>query len=343
MSPAPTQPLGSSQLDLESAAQCLKAGGLVAFPTETVYGLGADAENPEALAKLYAVKGRPTHHPVIVHLASVEQLSQWAVDIPEAALVLTKAFWPGPLTLILKRSSRVPDAVTGGQDTVGIRVPDHPVALALLQSFGGGVAAPSANRFGRLSPTTAQHVQQDLGEDVDAILDGGPCQVGVESTIVAFREGQPFILRPGLITEEQIQQALQAVLAPFESRQPNLVNAPTSTVSRAPGTLASHYAPRTPLRLFSPLELPMQLAGLQPQDRVGVMALSDASALVSPASSCGKWVKMPNKPEEYARRLYATLRELDALGLSCLWVERVPSDAQWAAVADRLARAAFVG
>lgn len=348
MSPAPTQLLSSSQVELETAAQCLKAGGLVAFPTETVYGLGADAENPEALAKLYAVKGRPTHHPVIVHVASAQQLSQWAVDIPEAARALAKAFWPGPLTLILKRSSRVPDAVTGGQDTVGIRVPDHPVALALLQVFGGGVAAPSANRFGRLSPTTAQHVQADLGSDVDAILDGGPCQVGVESTIVAFREGQPIILRPGLITEDQIQQALQKASGSFEPQPANLVNTPTSTVSRAPGTLASHYAPRTPLRLFSGQELQQQLADVQAQssagaERIGVMALSDVSAAASPSFSCETWIEMPNSPEVYARWLYATLRDLDALGLSCIWVERVPADAQWAAVADRLARAAFVG
>ncbi len=343
MSPSPTQLLSSSQVELEAAAQCLKAGGLVAFPTETVYGLGADAENPEALAKLYAVKGRPTHHPVIVHVASAQQLSQWAVEIPESAMALARAFWPGPLTLILKRSGRVPDAVTGGQETVGIRVPDHPVALALLQAFGGGVAAPSANRFGRLSPTTAQHVQADLGSDVDAILDGGPCQVGVESTIVAFREGQPVILRPGLITEDQIQQALQKASGSFEPQQANWVNAPTSTVSRAPGTLASHYAPGTPLRLFSLPELQAHLADMQPQDRIGVMALSDVSALGSPAFSCEKWVEMPNKPEEYARWLYATLRDLDAMGLSCIWVERVPADARWTAVADRLARAAFVG
>ncbi|WP_303672833.1 L-threonylcarbamoyladenylate synthase [Vampirovibrio chlorellavorus] len=343
MSPAPTQLIDSSQPELKSAAQCLKAGGLVAFPTETVYGLGADAENPEALAKLYAVKGRPTHHPVIVHVASAQQLAQWAVDIPEGAQVLAEAFWPGPLTLILKRSSRVPDAVTGGQDTVGIRVPDHPVALALLQTFGGGVAAPSANRFGRLSPTTAQHVQQDLGEDVDVILDGGPCQVGVESTIVAFREGRPVILRPGLITEDQIQQALQAASRGFEPQSGILANAPTSTVSRAPGTLASHYAPRTPLRLFSPSELPVPLADLQPQDRIGVLAVSEAVVLAFPAGSVEKWVEMPNKPEDYARLLYATLRDLDALGLSCIWVERVPADAPWAAVVDRLTRAAFVG
>jgi L-threonylcarbamoyladenylate synthase len=342
MVPSSTQLLGSAPLEIETAAQCLKAGGLVAFPTETVYGLGADAENPQALAKLYAVKGRPTHHPVIVHLASVAQLPQWAVDIPEAAWVLAKAFWPGPLTLILKRSRRVPDAVTGGQDTVGIRVPDHPVALALLSAFGGGVAAPSANRFGRLSPTTAQHVLADLGGDVEAILDGGPCQVGVESTIVAFREGQPIILRPGIITENQIQQALQggavASSAPLPSQ--------ASTVSRAPGTLASHYAPRTPLRLFSGQELQQQFADVQAKpcgggERIGVMALRKASA--SPAFFCETWIEMPDTPEEYARLLYATLRDLDALGLSSIWVERVPADTPWAAVADRLARAAFVG
>lgn len=344
MFPSPTQLFGSTPLELETAVQYLKAGRLVAFPTETVYGLGADSENPDALARLYAVKGRPTNHPVIVHLASVQQLSDWAVEIPEAAWVLAKAFWPGPLTLILKRSSRVPDAVTGGQETVGIRVPDHPVALALLSAFGGGVAAPSANRFGRLSPTTAQHVLADLGNDVDAILDGGSSQVGVESTIVAFREGLPIILRPGIITEHQIQNALQGGAVASSVTLPSQA----STVSRAPGTLASHYAPRTPLRLFSGQELQQQLADVQNKDRVGaerigVMALGEASDSVSSALSCETYIEMPDTPEEYARLLYATLRDLDTMGLSCIWVERVPMDPQWAAVADRLVRAAFVG
>ncbi len=175
----------------------LRDGGLVAFPTETVYGLGADASSPAALRRLYAVKGRPADHPVIVHLASIGQLADWAVDVPERARRLAEACWPGPLTLVLERSPRVPDEVTGGRPTVGLRVPDQPIALALLRAFGGGVAAPSANRFGRVSPTTADDVRADLGDDVDVVLDGGPCRVGVESTIVDCSRGDPIVLRLG--------------------------------------------------------------------------------------------------------------------------------------------------
>ncbi|WP_373531435.1 L-threonylcarbamoyladenylate synthase [Vampirovibrio sp.] len=316
--------------DLQQAVDILKAGGLVAFPTETVYGLGAHAENADALAKLYAVKGRPTRHPVIVHLGHADQLGDWAVEIPEMAYRLAAAFWPGPLTLILKRSSRVPDAVTGGQDTVGLRVPDHPVALALLQAFGGGIAAPSANRFGRLSPTSAAHVWDDLGQDVDAIVDGGVCQVGVESTIVAFQDGQPIILRPGMITPEQIQAALQSEFRPETGN--------AASVTRAPGTLASHYAPRTPLKLVSKNALNEALSRLQPDQQIGVLSFS--AAIDDHAAA---WATMPASPQAYARQLYAKLRELDALKLSCIWVEQVPMEEGWSAVSDRLNRAAFQG
>lgn len=329
-------PDGLSSEQLQQAVAILKSGGLVAFPTETVYGLGADAENPAALARLYEVKGRPTHHPVIVHLGSAEQLSEWAVEIPSQAYQLAQAFWPGPLTLILKRSPRVPDAVTGGQDTVGIRVPSHPVALALLKAFGGGVAAPSANRFGRLSPTTAAHVQADLGQDVDLILDGGASDVGVESTIVAFRDNQPIVLRSGMITAEQIQEALAKPIA-------SVTNKPafSSTVSRAPGTLASHYAPRTPLTLLTPAELDETLTRINTPDwAVGVLArracpfdLRDKPWLV--------WQQLEDEPNAAARMLYARLRELDSLSLDQLYVEVVPEEGAWAAVADRLKRAAY--
>lgn len=328
-------PLSPPQTNAEirQAADLLKAGRLVAFPTETVYGLGADAENPEALARLYAVKGRPTNHPVIVHVSDPIQLSDWAVDIPAIAYRLAEAFWPGPLTLILKRSSRVPDAVTGGQDTVGIRVPDHPVALALLQAFGGGVAAPSANRFGRLSPTTAAHVQQDLGDDVDCVLDGGACQVGVESTIVAFRAGQPVILRPGMITAGQIEAVLSTVMDSPQSFSRSEQSG--STVSRAPGTLASHYAPRTPVRLKTVDEIRAHLS-LPEGWKVGVLSFSGPAMAQAEA-----WVAMPDEPDAYARLLYGKLRELDGLDLSEIWVERVPQEGVWAAVSDRLQRAAF--
>lgn len=315
---------------LAQAADILKNGGLVAFPTETVYGLGANAEDTEALGKLYTVKGRPGNHPVIVHLASLEQLQDWAVEIPEKAWQLAKTFWPGPLTLILKRSPRVPDAVTGGQDTVGIRIPNHPVALALLNAFQGGIAAPSANRFGRLSPTSAAHVRQDLESDVDLILDGGECQVGVESTIVAFQNGQPVILRPGMITAGQIQAVLRNPDLP--QNQANH----SSTVSRAPGTLASHYAPRTPLKLLSESEFRQKLSDIQKTSasaKIGALVFSALQGLPHE-------IVMPKEPTLYAQRLYADLRKLDGLALNEIWVEAVPDTGAWAAVADRLHRAA---
>jgi L-threonylcarbamoyladenylate synthase len=331
---------------VESAVIVLKRGGLVAFPTETVYGLGADAENPAALERLYAVKGRPRQHPVIVHLAASARLEDWAVDIPVAAHRLAEAFWPGPLTLILARGARVPDAVTGGQDTVGLRVPAHPMAQALLEAFGGGVAAPSANRFGRLSPTCAEHVRADLGEDADVILDGGACPVGVESTIVAFREGQPTVLRPGMITPAQLEAVLRQDIplsgtsgtAGGESDKHQGLN----TVSRAPGTLARHYAPRTPLKLLSPEALTQALYGPTPPglpDRgsgpIGVLARREP-----PPEHIGThWIQADSDPAAYARELYAHLRELDQAGLEEIFVEAVPESEDWTAIADRLRRA----
>jgi L-threonylcarbamoyladenylate synthase len=324
----------ASEAAITDAVTILRRGGLVAFPTETVYGLGADAENPEALKRLYAVKGRPGYHPVIVHLASAEQLQDWAREIPEAAWQLAKAFWPGPLTLILPRSSRVPDAVTGGQDTVGLRVPAHPLAQKLLQAFGGGIAAPSANRFGKLSPTTAPHVRDDLGTDVDLILDGGSCPVGVESTIVAFRDGQPVILRPGMITESQIA----AVLG--QSNQ-NSAEADTAVI-RAPGTLASHYAPGTPLILLPPQDLipVIQQKLAESPAPIGVLARRERPALLPEAPKM-VWMVADTAPEGYARALYASLRALDTKGLSVILVEALPDSGEWAAVRDRLKRAAY--
>jgi L-threonylcarbamoyladenylate synthase len=317
------------------AVQLLQQGQLVAFPTETVYGLGADAENVEALNRLYTVKGRPKGHPVIVHLADGKHLPDWASEIPDEAWQLANAFWPGPMTLILKRHARVPDAVTGGQETVGLRVPNHPVALQLLEAFGGGIAAPSANRFGRLSPTCATHVESDLGQDVGLILDGGHCPVGVESTIVAFKDGKPIILRPGMITAEQIEQALHAGFTPDEGS--------TLAPIRAPGTLVSHYAPHTPLRLLSPEELQRALLQLNPVDptayRIGVLTwhgLVDAGQSANLQS-----MVLPDEPAAYARGLYAALRDLDGHNLREIWVEAVPTSGAWAAVSDRLCRAAY--
>ncbi len=224
--------------EIERAAQFLKQGRLVAFPTETVYGLGADASNLEGVRRIFALKGRPANHPLIVHLQGVDELVHWARDIPFSVERLTSRFWPGPLTLVLKRATGVIDEVTGGQDTVGLRVPSHPVAQQLLQAFGGGIAAPSANRFGRVSPTTAQHVREDLGDAVDLILDGGACEVGIESTILDLSSGAPVLLRPGRIGAAEIETVIGAQVARASAQSP-----------RAPGMLEAHYAPQLPLLL----------------------------------------------------------------------------------------------
>lgn len=317
---------------LAQAAAILRQGGLVAFPTETVYGLGADACNPQALKRLYAVKGRPKNHPVIVHIGSADQLSAWAKDIPEAAWTLAHAFWPGPLTLILQKKEHVPDAVTGGQDTVGLRVPSHPGALALLQKFQGGIAAPSANRFGKLSPTTATHVAEDLGHDVDLILDGGPCTVGVESTIVAFPDGEPRILRPGMIGAEQIQQVLGAKLTDTKK------NIPAPRVS---GSLSSHYAPRTPVHLLDREALLQEIQNHR-LETVAVLARFPIPETLT-GSRILAWQQAPENAEDYARTLYANLRQLDQYQAAGIYVETVPEDESWSAIQDRLRRASYRG
>ncbi|MCK9381186.1 MAG: L-threonylcarbamoyladenylate synthase [Sulfuritalea sp.] len=309
------------------AAALLRAGELVAFPTETVYGLGADASNPLAIGKIFAAKGRPADHPLIVHLPDASHLERWAVDIPEAAIRLAAAFWPGPLTLILKRHPSVPDAVTGGQDTVGLRVPNHPLALQLLREFDGGVAAPSANRFGHVSPTTAAHVREELGDAVAMILDGGPCAVGIESTILDLSGGEPRILRPGMLDGTAIGAVLGHAPA-FGGQQ----NAP-----RVSGSLEAHYAPRTPLQLVAAAALAAAAReALGAGRRVAVLAaqppgFSHGSLLYCPASS---------DAAQFAHDLYARLRELDAMGCDVILVAAPPSGEGWRAVADRLRRAA---
>ena len=321
-------PTTKMSLAVEEAATILCRGGLVAFPTETVYGLGADAENPEAVARIFAAKGRPANHPVIVHIGHVGLLERWAADIPPSALRLAQHFWPGPLTLILKRSTRVPDAVTGGQETVGLRMPDHPVALALLAAFGGGLAAPSANRFGRLSPTTAEHVRAELGASVDYVVDGGPCRVGIESTVLDLSGVHPRQLRPGAITAAEIEAVLGEPLA-----------APSGEAPRSPGMLHSHYAPQTALMLVAPNDLQGKIKQcLENGERVAVLARSAAPTL----TNC-IWQIMPDDPGAYAHKLYARLRELDALQVDRLLVEALPQKAAWLAVRDRLARAAQAG
>jgi L-threonylcarbamoyladenylate synthase len=298
---------------IERAVEILRAGGLVAFPTETVYGLGADASNPDALRRLFGVKGRPSSHPVIVHAARAAQLDVLGRDIPAVARELGTACWPGPLTLVVaRREECVAPEATGGRDTVGIRVPDHPVALALLDAFGGGIAAPSANRFGRVSPTTAHHVRADLGDDVDLVIDGGPCSVGVESTIVDVTGSVPVVLRVGGVSEGRLSRIVGAPLA----RR-------TTGEIAAPGTLAAHYSPRARVELVDGAGLAERAEHLRAQGlAVGVL---DA----------------PPDVAEYARVLYGRLRALDERGVDViLAAPPADDDDLGAAVADRLRRAA---
>jgi L-threonylcarbamoyladenylate synthase len=311
---------------IERAVEVLRAGGLVAFPTETVYGLGADAGNPQAVRKIYLAKGRPRNHPLIVHIAEARQLTDWAARLPPQAIRLAERYWPGPLTLILERAAHVHDAVTGGQATIALRVPSHPVAQALLTAFGGGVAAPSANRYGRLSATTAEHVRRELAGSVDYVLDGGPCDLGIESTIVDVSGTEPALLRPGSIGARELEELLGEPLVPATAASP-----------RAPGTLAKHYAPQTPLMLLeSDLLLELASSMTRQGGRVAVMARSTLQPLMPEV----KWVTAAADPARYAHELYARLRELDGAGCDAILVERPPLEAEWAAVLDRLQRAA---
>ena len=309
------------------AADLLRAGELVAFPTETVYGLGADASNPQAVARIFTAKGRPADHPLIVHLPDAAHLPRWAVHIPEAAHKLAAAFWPGPLTLILKRHPAVSDAITGGQDTVGLRVPKHPLALQLLREFDGGVAAPSANRFGHVSPTTAAHVREELGAAVALILDGGPCEVGIESTILDLSGSEARILRPGMLDTETIAGILGA---------PPIAGG-SADAPRVSGSLEAHYAPRTPLRL-APADRLGELARLALEAGKSVAVLSAAAPALTHERLI--WCSAASDPATFAHDLYARLRELDASGCDLILVAAPPDDRRWSAVADRLQRAA---
>ena len=305
---------------VQRAAEILRAGGLVAFPTETVYGLGADAKNPNALKKIFAAKGRPADHPLIVHLPSAQLLEAWVREIPAEAHALAEAFWPGPLTLVFRRAPSVPDEVTGGQETVALRVPAHPLAQALLQAFGSGVAAPSANRFGRISPTTAAHVRAELGERVDMILDGGPCQVGLESTIVDVSGGEPRLLRPGGVPLSALRAVLGREVLPAAAASP-----------RVSGSLESHYAPRTRAQLVDEYD-----AAVPWPAPLGVLARRSKPE----GAEVARWLELPDDPDAYGQRLYAGLRELDEAGLALILIERVPESEAWLAVRDRLQRAA---
>ncbi|WP_395769388.1 L-threonylcarbamoyladenylate synthase [Arenimonas sp.] len=303
---------------IAEAVAILRGGGLLAIPTETVYGLAADARNAEAVARIFALKGRPSDHPLIVHIAGSDAIEAWASTIPESAKKLATHFWPGPLTLILKKRSDVPDAVTGGQDTVGLRSPDHPLTLSLLRAFGGGLAAPSANRFGRISPTSADHVRDEFGENAPLILDGGPCPVGIESTIVDLSQSPPRILREGHIRREQ--------LLPF---LPDLQSGLITASPRVSGSLDAHYAPRTPMRMLERRRL-IEAAADEPHS---VLLALDAL----PAKTQG--LSLPAQAEAYAHGLYAALRELDSCNAAFILIEQPPSGPDWLAVNDRIKRA----
>jgi L-threonylcarbamoyladenylate synthase len=319
------EPRPPSRAAIRRAVQLLHSGRLVAFPTETVYGLGADASNEAAVRRLFEAKGRPADHPVIVHVSGIDAAEQWSASMPDDARALATALWPGPLTLIVPRAAHVSDAVTGGQASIGLRAPAHPTARALLAEFGGGIAAPSANRFGHISPTTARHVADDLGDVVDMILDGGACDVGIESTIIAFTTGTPMLLRPGGVDIETIARVL--------GRMPL---ARSAAAPRASGTLAAHYAPRTTATLVARDALRAEVAQLEERDeRVAVLAWS----VETPADFDGVWQSAPPDAAAYAQALYANLRALDAAGADVILIEQVPDAAAWTAIRDRLARA----
>jgi len=309
---------------IDEAVTRLRQGGLVAFPTETVYGLGADCHNEAAVRQIFAAKGRPADHPLIVHVAAAEQLEEYACSIPPSAWLLARRFWPGPLTLVLPRRTGLSPLVTGGQDTVALRVPAHPVARQLLAGIGRGVAAPSANRFGRISPTLALHVRAEFDEQSVLVLDGGPCAVGLESTIVDLTGSQPCLLRPGTISAAMIEAVIGMPVQTGGAGRP-----------RVPGQLKRHYAPRTPLRLLERKALIAALARRPDADKVGVLAIGPSGVLLG-----GHWINMPSDPLAYGQQLYASLRALDGARLVELLVQRPPDLPAWQAIHDRLTRAA---
>ncbi|WP_431099452.1 L-threonylcarbamoyladenylate synthase [Polaromonas aquatica] len=316
------------------AARRIQAGGLVGFPTETVYGLGADASSDKAVAGIFEAKGRPSDHPLIVHVADAVQVEAYASSVPPFAARLMKAFWPGPLTVILPRKPGVAAAAAGGQDSIGLRCPSHPVALAFLKACDTGVAGPSANRFGRVSPTTAQHVKQEFGDSL-LVLDGGPCDVGIESSIVDCTRGRPVLLRPGVLTRAQLEAACgEAVLGKeeFEQQALGVGNTP-----RASGTLEAHYAPDAKVRLMDagPIQTALDLLGAEAA-HIAVYARS----IVRIKSEKVLYRRMPDDALATAQQLFAVLRDFDAKGVKLIWIENPPAAQEWDGVRDRLGRAA---
>ena len=317
---------------IDQAVHLLKQGRLVAFPTETVYGLGADATNPAAIDLIYQTKGRPSTNPLIIHVATAEIAKRYVTDWPLAASRLAEQIWPGPLTIVLPKNSIIPDNATAGLQTVALRIPNHPLALELLRAFDGPLAAPSANRSTRVSPTTAQHVRDEFpaaGAD-DAsepamILDGGPCTVGIESTVLDLTTATPTILRPGQVTAAD----LLPIIGPVATRQ---TITPTTTAAHSPGQHEIHYAPRTPAFHFTTAQRGL----IPPPDDIGLIALSPLRVF----KDWEKIVAMPNDPAEYAQHLYAVLRKLDSMNLRAIYIEIPPDRPEWLAIRDRLMRAA---
>jgi L-threonylcarbamoyladenylate synthase len=313
---------------IDHAVRALRAGELVAFPTETVYGLGANAADADAVARIFALKGRPADHPLIVHLGSADQLQHWAAAIPPIAARLAARFWPGPLTLILPKAAHVNTVVTGGQDSIGVRIPSHPIAQQLLAAFGGAIAAPSANRYGRLSPTRAEHVREEFGDAVMTILDGGESPIGLESTIVSCLGNVARLLRPGFITRTQIEQLIGAV-------PDGGAEAP-----RASGDRPQHYAPFTPLELVPRAALEARAREYSRRNsKVAVLAMGPAAQAWPRVT----WIDAGEAPAAYAHKLYSHLRALDRLGCVRILVETPPAKEEWNAVLDRLQRASADG
>jgi L-threonylcarbamoyladenylate synthase len=313
----------ATQAEIEKAVETLREGGLVVFPTETVYGLGANATNPAAVRKIFEVKGRPPDHPVIVHLDHQRYLHRWVSSVPAAAERLAALFWPGPLTLILPKAENVHDIVTGGQNSIGVRIPSHPMAQQLLTAFGGGIAAPSANRYGRLSPTKPEHVRDELGDAVHVILDGGDAPIGIESTIVSCLDDEVRLLRPGFITRTQIQQVAGELTVGGEA-------------PHAPGDRVQHYAPSTPLEIVPWDDLEARAGEiLAREEKVAVLAMRPPLN----TKRYMTWINAGKKPDAYAHNLYNNLRTLDRAQCVRILVQELPKDERWAAILDRLQRA----
>ena len=315
------------QSEIQEAVEALRAGELVGFPTETVYGLGANANNPDAVRKIFRVKGRPSTHPLIVHIDHPRYIQRWVREMTPEAKRLADAFWPGPLTLVAKRAPAVNDIITGGQDTIAIRVPNHPVAQQLLNAFGGGIAAPSANRYGKVSPTRAEHVRDEFNADeLRIVLDGDDCKIGLESTIVSCVGDVPRVLRPGTITMTQ----LRAVV-------PSIQLGPNPSSPRVPGSMSRHYSPATPVNVVPSRRLEIVMNEFTAKEEKVAVLAQRPPGNTTPFMT---WINAGMRPDAYARQLYANLRTLDKAGAKIILVEEVPDDERWEAIRDRLKRAA---